>query len=135
MKTLNLVSSDTLIEREQSPIIKTRRNYHTTKGPKEDGYKKMNKVPDKELIQALADRMKSRKDEYETKHSAHMMHRSRVPSIGSHIKIQTDMNRLNLKTREDKVSKKSLLQPRITDRFDVSVDLSPHGGNSGFSMV
>ena len=43
MKALNVVSSDTFVERSVSPKVPTRR--------KEDGYKKMNKIPNQELVE------------------------------------------------------------------------------------
>ena len=65
-----------------------------------------------------------------------MVHRTRVPSIAKQIKLQADLTRLNLKTREELVSKTALSKPISTkERFDVSVDLSHHCGNSGFSIV
>jgi len=92
----------------------------------------MNKVPDKELaFQAVRPIPIPRNIDYDkVKHSAHIAHRNRAPSIGQNIKILTDMNRLNLKTREEQVSKRNMLNPMPNDikgpneQFNVSVDLS-----------
>lgn len=100
----------------------------------------MNKVPDKELTsQIVKPNPILRNADYEkVKHSAHMVHRSRAPSIGHNIQILTEISRLNLKTREEQVSKRNMLNPMPNgpnERFDVSVDLSQQRGNSGFSIV
>ena len=60
-----------------------------------------------------------------------------MPSIAHQIKVHNELNRLNLKTREELTSKTRLLSnPQAQDRFDVSVDLSPrHGQTSGFSAL
>lgn len=105
---------------------------------KEDGYKKMNKesasreqpLPNQNIT------MNQWRVESDSKHSAHLMRRTRIPSISNQIRFKTNLNRLNLKTREELVSKTSLLNPRPDERFDVSVDLSPTGvDNSGYSMT
>ena len=56
-----------------------------------------------------------------------MAQRMRIPPIAQHIKIQADMNRLNLKTREELIKKgdKLLNANVVRDSFDVSLDLSP----------
>ena len=70
-----------------------------------------------------------------------MTHRARIPPIAQHIKVQADLSRLNLKTREELVTKenKLLKTAAARDSFDVSVDLSPIGEGptpgSGFSTM
>ena len=94
----------------------------------------MNKVPDIEVIQNVTsfkttvNNQKGRNNEAGEKHSAHVTHRTRIPPISQNLKMQANLSRLNLKTREELVTKenkllKSIVAPR--DSFDVSVDLSP----------
>ena len=51
----------------------------------------------------------------------------RIPPIAQNIKIQADLNRLNLKTREELIKKgDKLLNANVNrDSFEVSLDLSP----------
>lgn len=167
-RTLNVVSSDTIIDGVNSPVFKTRAAKHHQLNSdvaevlyrsKNDGYKKMNKVPmQDEIIRNLAqsaeyttqnDRVRGanqsntnwKKDNKE-KHSAHVTHRARIPPIAQQIKMQADLSRLNLKTREEAMTKENKLMNTIRkaarDSFDVSVDLSPIGENqttSGFSTI
>ena len=49
-RTLNVVSSDAFIDRATSPVMKSRRGSNNTRN---DGYKKMNKVPYKEMAQKI----------------------------------------------------------------------------------
>ena len=71
-----------------------------------------------------------KKNEAQDKHSAHMAHRQRVPSIAKNIKLQADLNRLNLKTREDVLSKRNknmMLMNGVKanrDRLEASHDFS-----------
>lgn len=140
-RTLNMVSSDTIIDRNASPVIKARRaSYVKTKTT--DNFQRINKIPYKEASQRINVYMptaqaKPTKVDVEAKHSAHGLHRERIPSIAQQFKIQTEMSRFNLKTREELVSKKQLLNSsNKEERFDVSVDLSP--GNhqqSGYATV
>jgi len=47
------------------------------------------------------------------KHSAHVTHRARIPAIAQQIKISADLSRLNLKTREEAVTKENKLLKTI----------------------
>lgn len=118
------------------------------------GYKKMNKVPYREAVQqkinaiydpllrrgelssggknfhGVSPRKHSETHQEATKHSAHMVHRHRIPPIAQHIKIQADMNRLNLKTGGELIGKKTntglgmVNSHPASDSFDVSVDIA-----------
>ena len=62
-----------------------------------------------------------------------------MPSIAQHIEIEADLNRLNLKTREENMNKRNQLIQRAQqarDSFDISLDFSPaRVDTSGFSTV
>ena len=81
----------------------------------------MNKVPYREMVQNLAIVDGSKTGD---KHSAHIVHRSKIAPIAQNIKVKTNLNRLNLKTREDRHSRsKHLLNTMqaARDSFDVSI--------------
>ena len=146
-----MVSSDTIIDKQNSPVIKNRNTNADgavlfSSCSKNDGYKKMNKEPQLEMAHysgefvPIAPPIQNRKNEAGEKHSAHVTQRNRIPPIAQQIKIQADLSRLNLKTREELVTKenKLLKTAAARDSFDVSVDLSPivEGKiGSGFSTI
>ena len=65
-------------------------------------YKKMNKEPYAETLKIV--QLNANKEQ---KHSAYQVSRTRVPSIAQHIEIEADLNRLNLKTREENMNKRN----------------------------
>ena len=64
-----------------------------------------------------------------------MVHRHRIPPIAQHIKIQADMNRLNLKTGGELIGKKNIGLGMVnshpaSDSFDVSLDIAENEKNN-----
>ena len=84
--TLNVVSSDTFVDHSHSPALNRRRNKTTNaKIKQQDGYKKMNKEPLETSFKLPSAAPKySPKSAINTKNSAHVTHRSRVPAITQH---------------------------------------------------
>lgn len=84
------------------------------KPPTQEGYKKMNKEPN--IVTADQHRIQTPSNQrrlVEEKKSAHITTRTRVPSIAHNIRLQADLYRLNLKTREENMNKRNQLIRRV----------------------
>ena len=136
-KNLNMISSDTIHDKNASQVLKLRRhsNSNMTKRANEElpNFRKINRMPYREansvqrynVFQAINSVLPKPQTVVKEKHSSQCLYRAGVPSVANQFKFTQEHSRLNLKTREEHVSRSKLLAENAENsKFDVSIDLS-----------
>ena len=136
-KNLNMISSDTIHDKNASQVLKLRRqsNSNMSKRVNEEltNFRKINRMPYREansvqrynVFQAINSVLPKPSTVVKEKHSSQCLYRAGVPSIAEQFRFAQEHSRLNLKTREEHVSRSKLLAENAENsKFDVSIDLS-----------